>query len=183
MDNTKTANTGAVNTFIRRVVSPGYSVLTLSLYRLNLVLKLRPVIGKDKRGFDIYCRDTFISTSLDYDGATVFHQTAMSIYKGNEPENQLELTMPSGNNATVTLAYKPDEANQMTAYLVLSKNNITIPFRFATCQYQTCVDGKWITKVCQAGLGAFAMVLEGYLRGIGADNHFSKLTEAELDPE
>jgi hypothetical protein len=57
----------------------------------------------------------------------------------------------------------------MEAYLVISKSNEVIPFRFSTYQYKVKEKGQIVTKVARTGLLVFAKALEGYLEGIGVD--------------
>jgi len=51
----------------------------------------------------------------------------------------------------------------MTAYMVINKDNKTIPFRFETRVKQEIVDGQMVTKVIQAGLETFVVILKGYM--------------------
>jgi hypothetical protein len=64
----------------------------------------------------------------------------------------------------------------MGAYLVINKENQTIPFRFATHQYQiySNSEGKMVTKVIQVGLMTFAKDLDGYIKYID-DNQSKQL--------
>jgi hypothetical protein len=86
------------------------------------------------------------------------------------------------NKAALIFEYKPDQGNQMAAYLAIDKNNQSIPFKFKTKEVQVKENGHTVTKVIQSkviqsGLGAFVKTIEGYLTGIGADLHLSKLPD------
>jgi hypothetical protein len=155
----------------------------MSFYRTNLILNFVPYVGKDHRGFSQYSKNKFLSTSINYEGAAFFYLTAMPILNGEDSEKQIEAALPCSNNAALLFEYKPDQSGQMSAYLTVNKNNEMIPFRFSTHPYRVNIDGNMVTKVRQAGLGAFAMTLESYLKGIGADLHLNKLTEEELDDQ
>jgi len=101
----------------------------------------------------------------------------MSIITGENLNKEILAVLQCSNNATLTFEYKLDQNNQMRAYLVIAKNNEVYPFLFPIHQYQVKENGQTITKVIQSGLGVFAKTLDGYLTGIGADNHLSKLPE------
>lgn len=91
----------------------------------------------------------------------------------------MELVLPCGNNVALILECKPDQDNQMSTYLLISKNNRMIPLRFGTIQYRVKEHGQMVTKVIQSGLGGFVKTLEAYLTGIGANLHLNKLSEEE----
>ena len=152
------------NIKIRTLVSPGMSYLALSYFGQYLTLKLVPYIGKDAVGRDQYSKDKFISTTLSYEGAAYFYEVAVSIITGAETDKQLPATLPCKRDATLTLEYKPDENNQLTAYLVGNKNGETITFIFKTRQIQKWLDDQPVTQVIQADLEEFAMVLYGYIQ-------------------
>ena len=52
---------------------------------------------------------------------------------------------------------------------------------FSSLSYTVRENGQVATKVIQSELIAFAKILDGYLSCIGAERHFSKLTDEELD--
>jgi hypothetical protein len=134
-------------------------------------------------GFDQYDMKTFLSTSVNYEGAAGLFFVAMSILVGKNSENEVEFVLPCSNDATLTLKYKRDQNNQMSAWLIIDKQNQTIPFRFQTHEYTVKENGQIFTKTIQSGLGVFAKTLEGYLIEIGGANHLSKLTDDVLNPE
>ncbi|MCL2837946.1 MAG: hypothetical protein FWE04_02615 [Oscillospiraceae bacterium] len=130
------------------------------------MFKLVPWIGKDN-GRDQYSKEKFISTTLSPDGAKCFYEVVTSILKGAEPEKPLPMVLQCKRETILTLDYKPDENNQMTASLVANKNNETISFKFKTQQIPKWVDGQMVTQVIQVDLQEFAMILYGYIHSSG----------------
>ena len=174
-------NKKPTNTFIRNIFSPGLSSLTMSFFNTYLTLCFNAYIGKDNRGFDQYCQKTFLSASIRYEGAAFFWLIALPILEGKQ-ERPIEAILKCGKNASLLFEYKPDENNQMTAYLTINKNNEMIPFKFLTHEYKVKENGQTVTKVVHQGLAAFVSVLDGYLTGVGADNHLGKLPDEILNP-
>ena len=166
------------NTHLRYLYAPGFSSLRVTYYKTNLVFSFTPYAGKDYQGLDKYSTSKFLSTSVNYDGASFFYQVARQIIDGRTFEIMAKLSCL--NNASLLLENKPDKNNQMSTYLSISKNNETIPFKFKVQEYQSRENGRMVTKVIQSGLGTFAMMLQGYLTGIGADLHLSKLSEEDI---
>lgn len=167
------------NTYIRTLYSSGFSFLMMSFFKTNLTFNFAPYLGKDNVGRSQYSKTEFLSTTVNYEGAAALYMTAMPILEGNE--SQMELVLPCSNQATLIFEYKLDQNNQMSAYLLINKNNSTMTFRFGTMQYKVKENGQVITKVVQSGLGAFAETLDGYLTGIGADLHLNKFSKEDLD--
>jgi hypothetical protein len=151
----------------------------MSYYKTNLVFRFAPYDGMDNRGQHKYNKTMFLSTSVNHDAAASLYMLAKSIFDGKD--NQVEVVLQCGNNATLTFEFKPDQNSQMTAYLVIRKNNEMIPFRFSTHPFQVQENGQMVTKIIQSGVGVLACTLKGYLTGIGADLHLSKLSEEELN--
>ena len=154
---------GSENTYIKALYAPGFSSLTMSYFRIYLTLNFVPWLSTDSTGHSQYCKKTFLSTTLDYNWAAYFHGACMSILSDEGSTKSVEATLPCKNNAALTLLYRPGEDNQMTAYMVINKDNKTILFRFETRVKQEIVDGQMVTKVIQAGLETFSMVLKGYM--------------------
>jgi hypothetical protein len=100
----------------------------------------------------------------------------MFILKDINPEKEIRAVLQC-NKADLIFEYKPDRDSQMAAYLTIEKNNQSISFKFKTQQIQVQEHGQIVTRVIQSGLGAFAKTVEGYLTGIGADLHLSKLLD------
>jgi hypothetical protein len=78
---------------------------------------------------------THLSTSVNPEGAAFFHIHATRILDGKYSEEQVEVVLPCNNGASLTFEYKPDENNQMSAYMTINKNNEAIRFRFPTTEY------------------------------------------------
>jgi hypothetical protein len=163
------------NTYIRTLYSPGFSYLAMSFFKTNLTLNFVPYIGNDSQGLNQYCRKTHLSTSITLQGAAYFYLTAMSVISEEDSKKQVESVLQCRNGTTLIFEYKPDQNNQMNAYLVIKKNNSAIPFMFSTLQYAANVNSQMVTKVMHADLLVFAKILDGYLAGIGADIHLNKL--------
>jgi hypothetical protein len=167
------------NTRLRAFYSPGYSAILTSLYKYNFVFNFTPYEGRDRSGLDQYSKTVFLSTSVNYNAAAFLYIAATLILDGKEDE--IEAVLPCGVNTSLIFEYKPDENNQMTAWLAIDKNNRTIPFKFATHSFTVRENGKPVTKIVQSGLGVLQKTLSGYLSAIGADLHLSKFTEEELN--
>ena len=156
----------------RKIYAPGYSSLAMSYYLTNLTLNFVPWLSTDSTGRSEYCKQTHLSTSLNPDGAAFFYLQASRILDGKDSGELVEVVLPCSNGTTLTFEYKPDGNNQMSTFLTINKNNITIPFRFPSIEYQEKVDGQMITKVMQTGLGTFALILGCYLTGTAAVGHY-----------
>jgi hypothetical protein len=160
----------------------GYSSLTISFFNYNLSFNFIPYVGLDHRGLNNYDRKLHQSTTVNYEAAAFLYISAMSII--NDKQDYTEAVLQCNKNATLTFRHRSDTDNQMETYLIIEKNNATIPFRFPTRECKVRENGKVVTKIIPSGLGVFAMVLDGYLTGIGADLHLRKLTEEMIyDPK
>ena len=164
------------NAFIRNLYSPGYSSLTASFFCTHLTLGFSPHIGKDKRGFDEYCRKSFLSASFNHGGAAFLHMIVEPIIKGKNLEQQVEAVLECKKNTKIIFEYKLIENKQMIAFLTIKKDNQMITFKFKTHQYIIEENGKTVTKTAQSGLFDFAAVLEIYLMRVG-ENNLDKLFE------
>ena len=170
-------NKMAINTYIRTLYSEECSSLMMYFYNHNLSFSLAPYMGKNKNGLNQYDMSKIIRTTVNYEGASFLYQAAMLIINGKQLDNQIMATLQCYGNTTLSLVYKLDQDNQMYAYLVINKNNESIPFRFHVHTITIKENGQAITKMIQSSLGVFAKTIEGYLIGIGADRHLSKLPE------
>jgi hypothetical protein len=164
------------STFIRSFYAPGYSSITVSYFNTNLSLRFYRYSGKDNIGLAQYDLKNGMTTTVNYEAASYLYQAAMFILKDINPEKEIRAVLPC-NKAALIFEYKSDQGNQMAAYLTIDKNNQSISFKFKTHQAQVKENGQTVTKVVQSGLGAFAMTVEGYLIGIGADIHLSKFPD------
>ena len=172
-------NQGKVNTNtqVRNMYSDGLSYLNMKFYGVNFSLQLVPFVSKDANGRSIYDRTKGVMTTIDYDAAYSIFKAANDIIQGKEAAQGLTLNIPCAAGAVVSLERKPGQSGQMETFFSISKNNITIPFKFNTHSYQVKENGQMVTKVIESGLGTLAKTLDGYLSGINADRHLDKLTE------
>ena len=166
----------SANTHIKTFGSPGFSSLTMSYYLSYLILKFVPYIGKDKLGYDEYCKKTFLSTSINHEGALFLNTHCTSILIGKDSEKPIEAVLTCKSGASLLFEFKPDQNNLMDSYLTIKKNNETISFKFPTYQYQVWTpNGGMVTKVAHLDLGVFSKILEGYLAAIAADEQWNKV--------
>ena len=129
-------------------------------------------------GNDQYCKTTFKSTSIDCAAAKDLYQTTMSILNGPDRDKEIVIPLPSGKDTTLTFEYKPEHDGHMGVYLIINKENLTIPFRFQTVQSKVWNgDGQVETMVTQVGLDVFTQTLDRYLKIIGADNNTNNSPE------
>ena len=147
----------------------------MSFYNTNLSLCFCRYIGKNNAGLSQYDTNNLVTTTINYEGASLLYQIAISILNGKNSENEIKAVLQC-NNAALIFDYV-SEGSQMVAYLSIDKNNQSITFRFSTHTYQVKNDGQLITKVVQSALGAFAKTVEGYLTGVGADRHLAKMPD------
>ena len=151
--------------------SPGLSKLKLSLYplspdKLYLNFKFNPCTARDYTGRDVYSQDTYISTSINYEGAKEFHSIAKSALDELDSKKEIIASIPCGKDATLTFEYKQEEDGHMGAYLISSKGKITIPFRFQTYREQgrDRSTGDEVTIVIQLDLIHFNSLLDRYIK-------------------
>jgi hypothetical protein len=165
------------NTQIKILHAPGYSFLILSYFKSYLVFNFVPWLNKDDTGRNIYSKETHLSTSIKTDEAAFFCIQAARILDGKVSGEPIEAIIPCNNGTTITFEYKPDENNQMSAYLIINKNDLTIPFRFPTIEYQEKIDGQLVTTVVQTGLGIFVLILGCYITGYAANHYLDRNNE------
>jgi hypothetical protein len=162
----------ANNIFVATFNSPGLSGLMLSLYEKNnktyLILKFVPCIGKDEFGNNEYCKEKFLSTSLDYEGAKEFCRIATPILNGKDAKNHITAQLPCGKDTSLTFEHKQEQNGHMGAYLTITKSSMTIPFKFEA--YETTsynyVKSEDETCLIQQGLFGFARELYKYIQNI-----------------
>ena len=172
--NRNEAAENSMNTIIRKLYSPGYSALTMSLYKLNLTLSFAPFLKKENNNHDKYCFKSFQSTSIGYNEAAFFYLVTIPIMEGRAYSKQVEAELSCSNNTRLIFEHKLDN-DQMNSYLTIQKNNRTIPFMFPTRAVLVFSDGISDNRPVPTGLSVFAKALNGYLTGIGMDKHLSKL--------
>ncbi len=169
-------NSGRTNTStqIRTMYSENMSCMTIKFYNTNLSFSLYPFTGKNQQGRSTYDMKNGQQTTVNYEGAYALYQAAKDIIDGKV--QQTSLAVPC-NGASLTLERKLGMNGQMETVFSISKNNVTIPFKFNTIQQQVNMNGQVQTNIIEIGLGAFLKTIDGYLTGINADRHLNKLTE------
>ncbi len=165
-----------INTYVRTMYSESLSSLVMSHYNTNFSLCFNRWVVKDSRGFDVYDTTNGLSTTLNYENASLLFQVAMSILSGANAENEVRVTLQC-NNAELVFDYKHKEDGTMAAFLTINKNNQSILFEFITDTFQVKKNGQKTTLFLQTGLNVLAEVLHGYLSGIGTDRHLNKLSD------
>ena len=168
------------NTFIRNIYSTDASSLQLSFYSTYLNLGFTPAVGKDNKGFPIYDRKQFLSTSIDHEKDYMLYYAANQILFVNENQ-PLHLVFECQKQTVLHLDYSMKNG-QMVASLVIEKQNRYIPIEFKAHPIKfKNAQGLVCEKLIQSGLGNFMCVLEGYLRSAGADNHLNKFSDDDLE--
>ena len=128
-------NQKSANTKIQTLYAPGFSYLAMSLYMTKFVFNFVPWLSQDNTGRSQYSKDIHLSTTITPEVVAYFYTQATSILDGTA-EKEIEAVLPCKNDATLFFQYKPDENNQMSAYLTINKDNKTISFRFPTIEYE-----------------------------------------------
>ncbi len=165
----------STNTQVRNFYSDGLSYLNVSFFNTNLSFKFHPFISKDNLGKSTYDMKNPQNTTVNYEGASALDQVAEDIINGKIQE--CNLPIPCASGASLNLERKLGQDGKMETIFSISKNNVTIPFKFNTIEYQTKENGQIVTKTIETGLKAFQKTIEGYLTGINADRHLDKLTD------
>ena len=162
------------STQIRNMYSDGMSYMNIKFYNTSLSFQLYPFTGKDQSGRSNYDTRNGQQTTVNYEGAYALYRVANDII-----QNKVQQTSVSSpcNGASLLLERKLGMNGQMETIFSITKNNMTIPFRFNTIQQQVNQNGQIQSQTIEVGLGAFAKTIEGYLTGINADRHLDKLTE------
>ena len=154
--------------------SDGLSCMNIKFYNTSLSFQLYPYNGKDQNGRPIYNTQNGQQTTVNVEGAATLYTFAKDIIDGKIQEGMV--TIPC-LGASVSLERKLGQSGPETIFTIM-KNNTSIPFRFTTIQAQVKdINGTVITKNIEAGLGAFAYTIFGYLDGVNAERHLNKLTE------
>lgn len=167
----------STSTQIRNMYSEGISYMNIKFFNTNISFQFAPFVSKDATGRSTYDQQKALMTTANFDGAFALFKTASDIINGKEAAQGALLNVPCGSGAAIILERKMGQSGQMETYIIISKNNANIPFRFNTHQIQIKENGQMVTKVIESGLGTFVKTLEGYLTGINADRHLDKLTD------
>lgn len=163
------------STQIRNLYSDGMSYLNVKFFNTNLSFQMYPYSGQDPNGRSTYDMKHGQTTTVNYEGAYALYSASKDIVSGKVQEMMLQV--PCAGGAELTLERKQGNDGKLDTIFTIKKNNVSIPFKFKTMQEQVKENGQIITKTIEVGLGAFAMILEGYLTGINADRHLNKLTD------
>lgn len=167
----------STSTQIRNMYSDGMAYLNIKFFNTNISFQFAPFISKDATGRSSYDQQKSLMTTANFDGAFALYKMALDIVNGGTAAQGGLLSVPCAGGAALILERKMGQNGQMETYLVISKNNTSIPFRFSTHQMQVSENGQMITKTIESGLGAFLKTLDGYLTGINAERHLNKLTD------
>jgi len=159
-----------LSTYGQSFYSQGMSVLTVSFYKTNLSFLFQPFTGTAPNGSDIFDKKGIITT-INREGAAALLNVCDEILLGSVEATIL--TLQCANDVTLTLEMKaPGEV-----YLVISKDNQTIPFKFASRTVSVRENGINTTKVIESGLRAFMGVPTSYLLATNMAAHSAKLGE------
>ena len=167
-------NRTSTSTQIRNMYSKGMSCMNIKFYNTALAFQLYPYTGKDQNNRDQYDTRNGQLTTVNYEGAYALYQASKDIIDGKVKETNLSVPC---NGASLILERKLGMNGQMETIFTITKNNVSIPFKFQTIQQQVKDGGMINTSTIECGLGVFMKTIEGYLNGINADRHLDKLTE------
>ena len=167
-------NKTSTSTQIRNMYSDNMSCMNIKFYNTSLSFQLYPFLSKDQNGRSQYDVQNGQQTTVNFEGAAALYDFAMGVINGDISEGSLTVPCIS---ASLSMERKLTPNGPETLFSI-TKNNVTIPFRFATIPAQIKdSNGVVKTKVIESGLGAFAYTIFGYLDGINAERHLNKLTE------
>ena len=147
--------------------------MNIKFYNTNLGFQLYPFTGKDQNGRSQYDTKNGQQTTVSYEGAYSLYHMCSEIVQGKVSEGILSVPCVG---ATITLERKLGLNGPETVFS-LTKNNVTIPFKFATGTMQVKENGQVITKQIESGVGNFMEVIFGYLTGVNSDRHLDKMTD------
>jgi hypothetical protein len=164
----------STSTQIRNMYSDGCSYMNIKFYNTNLSFQLYPFINKDSNGRSNYDTKHGQQTTINYEAAFALYKACDDIINGTIKEMNMSIPCIGGS---LTLERKLGTNGQMETVFTINKNNMSIPFKFNTIQYQTKENGQIVQKTSESGLGAFMCTIKGYLDGVNADRHLDKLTE------
>lgn len=165
------------STQIRNMYSEGISYLNIKFFNTNLSFQFSRFLSKDATGRSTYDQQNALMTTVNWDGAFSLYKMAHEIINGKEAANGTLLNISCAGGASLILDRKMGQNGQMETLFIISKNNASIPFKFATQQVQVKENGQMVTKIIESGLGTFLKTLDGYLTGINAERHLNKMTE------
>lgn len=165
----------STSTQIRNMYSEGMSYLNISFFNTKLAFRFFPFMNKDQNGRSTYDMRHGQNTTVDYEGAAALYLIAKGIIDGNIQETNLPI--PCANGASLAFERKMGMDGRMETIFTITKNNVSIPYKFNTIQCQVKINGQITTKTIESGLQVFVDILNGYLGGINSDRHLDKFTE------
>jgi len=115
-----------------------------------------------------------IMTTINWDQAAAIYIVANDIINGKRAAQEISMTIPCAGGTSLALERTHGQTGQMETFLSINKNNESITFKFNIIEVQVKENNQMVVKVIEAGLGAFAKILEGYLEGINANAHLDK---------
>lgn len=169
-------NRTTTSTQIRNMYSEGMSYLNMKFFNTNLCFQFYPFLSRDNVGRNTYDMKNGLSTTVNFAGAHGLWQVANDIIEGKIKEITHDIPCASGANLVLQCRTAPN--GEPEVIFSISKNNITIPFKFNVVT-RTIKNGAGQTEIyyIQNELGAFMDTIKGYLNGINADRHLDKLTD------
>lgn len=167
-------NRAQTSTQIRNFYSEGLSYLNVKFFVSNLSFSFYPLLSKDSNGISKYDLKNGQQTTVNYAGAYAIYKIASDIIDGKITECDLTVPCLAGE---LKLKRELGIDGKYQTVFSITKNNVTIPFKFKVIEVNTKVNGQPVVTYIEHDLGAFQKTIEGYLTGINADRHLDKLTE------
>ena len=158
------------NIYIRTLYSPGFSSVTLSFFKTKLSVGFSPWVSKDQTGRSRYDTKNFIAMTINDETAAALSFLAKQIIEGTLC-NPVQYAIQGNKNTSRLFEFDGEKAR-----LIIEKSKDMAAFEFIVHVYRTKEDGQLVTKIIQAGLLAFAEVLQAYLNAVGADRQPDKQT-------
>lgn len=161
------------STQIRNLYSEGFSYLNVSFFNINLSFKFHKYLSKDNMGKNIYDLKNGLNTTVNYEGAAALFAISKDIL-----DNKIqECTLPIPCASAELLFERKPGPNGMETWFSITKNGVTVPFKFNTMIVKVKENGQERDKIVETGLIVFNAIVDAYLDGINADRHLDKLTE------
>ena len=162
------------STYVRNMYSPGFSAILISFFKLNLSFLFQPFLETDRNGRSVYGKRGIVTT-VTYEGAAALYIIAHGILFGKVAAQEVVLTIPCAGGASLVFERKPGQNGQMETFLMVTKNNDSIVFKFNTDQYKCIKNNQVVVETIETGLGVFYKILDSYLMATNASGHLNKL--------
>lgn len=137
------------------------SYLEIGLFYPNLSLS----IGGYNKETGHHDNSNAHTTTITHEEACILRNITKLIANGLD-SSELEVIIPCNSGDTVSLVFKAEQDDYISAYLGLDKNGQKLSFKFPTRTYQMKERGKTNTVLLQAGLESFSGVLDGFITTI-----------------